>query len=71
MFAAVKDTKHENKTNVNYAYNKLRRKEAKRWQNTTVKPVDDIISQWKTYEKLNQWFGDTKTGVFEVQHLGG
>ena len=30
MFAAVKDTKHENKTNVNYAYNKLRRKEAKR-----------------------------------------
>ena len=42
---AVKDTEHEHKTNVNYAYNKLRNEEAKRLQNTTVKVVEDIISQ--------------------------
>ena len=42
---AVKNTEHEHKTNVNYAYNKLRNEEAKRLQNTTVKAVEDIRSQ--------------------------
>ena len=59
MSTAVKDTKHEKK-NINYAYNKLRNVEAERLQNTIVKVVEDIRSQWTTYEKINQGFDDAK-----------
>jgi len=60
MSTAVKDTKHENKKYINYAYNKLRNVEAERLQNTIVKVVENIRSQWTTYEKFNQGFDDAK-----------
>ena len=44
MYVAIIDTKHENETNVNYVYNKLRNIEAERLQNTIVKVVEDIRS---------------------------
>ena len=58
--AAVKNTKHQNSINVQYAYKRIRLADAERIQNSSVREVKDIRCQWTTYEKLNQWCDDTK-----------
>ena len=58
--AAVKNTKHQDSVNVQYAYERIRLSEAERMQNSSIRGVEDIRCQWTTYEKLNQWFDDAK-----------
>ena len=64
---AVKNTKHQDSVNVQYAYERIRLTETERIQNSSVRGVEDIRYQWTTYEKPNQWFDDAKSVLLKFR----
>ena len=64
--AAIKDTPHTN-LKEKYIYDKLWVQKAESLQCSGAIQVEDIRSQWTTYEKLNQWFTDTKQVLLDLK----
>jgi len=60
MLAAVEGTEHEENFSVEYAWRRLRKEFPDEVTPVAKLQVDDIRGEWTTWEKMNQWFDDSK-----------